>query len=366
MIRCQSSRRYFARCRVQGKLIVQGLKTGRISVAQMRLADLIKEERTKAEDGVNAESGKLTFESAAAILLDRIDGNADLKPRTRAYYRERLDALYRSWPELKNAALRSVDRDDCARWGRRLLKEGASPTAFNHTVSILRQVFAIGIEYGARYSNPGDNVPRVKERLRKLRLPEFDQFLALVEWIDNSGVPHCHESADLVRFLAFGGMRKMEAANVTWQDVDFMRGEIVVRGDPLTGTKNSEIRRVPMIPDMRQLLERLRRERHDESVEAKVMQVVDVRKALGNACKAVGVPRITHHDLRHLFATRCIESGVDIPTVSRWLGHKDGSALAMRVYGHLRDQHSVEMAKRVTFSPPRAENILPMSREAAV
>jgi len=24
-------------------------------------------------------------------------------------------------------------------------------------------------------------------------------------------------------------------------------------------------------------------------------------------------------DLRHLFATRCIESGVDIPTVSRWL-----------------------------------------------
>jgi hypothetical protein len=30
-----------------------------------------------------------------------------------------------------------------------------------------------------------------------------------------------------------------------------------------------------------------------------------------------------------LFATRCIESGVDIPTVSRWLGHKDGGALAM-------------------------------------
>jgi site-specific recombinase XerD len=30
--------------------------------------------------------------------------------------------------------------------------------------------------------------------------------------------------------------------------------------------------------------------------------------------------RITHHDLRHLFAMRCIESGVDVPTVSRWLG----------------------------------------------
>ena len=30
--------------------------------------------------------------------------------------------------------------------------------------------------------------------------------------------------------------------------------------------------------------------------------------------------------------TSCIESGVDIPTVSRWLGHRDGGALAMRVY----------------------------------
>ena len=65
--------------------------------------------------------------------------------------------------------------------------------------------------------------------------------------------------------------------------------------------------------------------------------------------KSSGMARITHHDLRHLFATRCIESGVDIPTVSRWLGHRDGGALAMRTYGHLRDQHSTEMAQRVTF-----------------
>jgi len=46
------------------------------------------------------------------------------------------------------------------------------------------------------------------------------------------------------------------------------------------------------------------------------------------------VKRITHHDLRHLFATRCIEAGVDIPTVSRWLGHQDGGALCMKTYGH--------------------------------
>ena len=65
--------------------------------------------------------------------------------------------------------------------------------------------------------------------------------------------------------------------------------------------------------------------------------------------KAVGMTRITHHDLRHLFATRCIEFGVDTPTVSHWLGHRDGGALATRTHGHLRDQHSTEMAQRVTF-----------------
>ena len=79
------------------------------------------------------------------------------------------------------------------------------------------------------------------------------------------------------------------------------------------------------------------------------MRVKECQGAINRACDVLGIPRFTHHDLRHLFATRCIESGVDIPTVSRWLGHKDGGALAMKVYGHLRDQHSTEMAARVTF-----------------
>ena len=73
------------------------------------------------------------------------------------------------------------------------------------------------------------------------------------------------------------------------------------------------------------------------------------QKSLDTACERVGIPRIAHHDLRHLFATTCIKSGIDIPTVSRWLGHKDGGALAMKVYGHLRDHHSKAMAQKVTF-----------------
>jgi integrase len=135
---------------------------------------------------------------------------------------------------------------------------------------------------------------------------------------------------------------------VTWEDVDWQRQEIIVRGDPETGTKNSEIRRVPILPDMEALLLRLKNKPRCATT-GRIIEVGRCNEALMRACKEVGIPKITHHDLRHLFATRCIESGVDIPTVSRWLGHKDGGALAMKTYGHLRNEHSQAMAQKVKF-----------------
>src|SRR5688572_30229441 len=79
-----------------------------------------------------------------------------------------------------------------------------------------------------------------------------------------------------------------------------------------------------MIDEMKTLLEKLRDER--QAITTQVMRVGECQIAMNTAAKKVGIHHLTHHDLRHLFATRCIESGVDIPTVSRWLGHKDGGA----------------------------------------
>jgi integrase len=133
--------------------------------------------------------------------------------------------------------------------------------------------------------------------------------------------------------------------------LDFDAGEIVVRGDTTTGTKNWELRRIPIIPEARALFERMRRERAGEPLDAKLFRVGECQKSLDRAAKKAGTDRITHHDLRHLFATRCIESGVDVPTVSRWSGHKDGGALLMKTYGHLRRENSISQAQRVSFAP---------------
>ncbi|HTV40435.1 MAG TPA: tyrosine-type recombinase/integrase [Candidatus Sulfotelmatobacter sp.] len=53
----------------------------------------------------------------------------------------------------------------------------------------------------------------------------------------------------------------------------------------------------------------------------------ECKRSLRTACELAGLHRLTHHDFRHLFTTRCIESGVDIPTVARWRGDKDGGAM---------------------------------------
>ena len=109
---------------------------------------------------------------------------------------------------------------------------------------------------------------------------------------------------------------------------------------------------------MRQLLAKMHSERQPKP-EDTICRVFVCKKPLVRACKRVGCAPLTHHSLRHLFATFCIEAGIDIPSVSKWLGHSDGGALAMRVYGHLRREHSQLMASRVTFGAlPEPENVM--------
>jgi integrase len=349
LIRYIPSGTYYARLRVKGKLIRKSLKTDVLTVAKLRLTDFEKHERQQAAVGDSVKMGKMTVGDAIQIHKKRAAGDISLKQRTRDYHGERFTALAKSWPGLEAREIRSITKSECLNWAAEF-GVGRSATAFNHTVGLLRSVFEIGIEMGSRYDNPANSIKRASERGKILSLPEPEQFEKFIHTIETSGSGHSRPCAELVRFLAFGGFRKNEAANVTWADCDLEKKEILVRGDPETGTKNWTIRRVPMIPDMLALLQRLRESRADEPKDQAVMRVRECQKAMDRAATKVGMARITHHDLRHLFATLCIESGVDIPTVSRWLGHKDGGALAMKVYGHLRDQHSVAMAQKVTFN----------------
>lgn len=338
----------FARIRVRGKLIRRSLKTKVLSIGKLRLADLEKAERQNAENAIEATGGRMLFGDALAVYRARLHGDASLKPRTQAHREERIAAILKSWSGIERQDVRRISKHDCLVWAAGYKTRAIN---FNKTVQTLRLLLEIPVEAGIRYDNPARFIKTMKVRLKPLQLPNRTQFRELVGRVRQVNKRFSHDAADLIEFLAYGGFRLSEAKNIHWVDCDFERGEILVRGDPETGTKNWSVRTVPMIPEMRALLERIRTEHGDAPTRDKVMAVSRCNGSLKHACERLGIPHLTHHDLRHLFATTCIESGVDVPTVARWLGHKDGGALAMKVYGHLRDEHSVTMARKVSFSP---------------
>jgi integrase len=342
---------YYARVKVGGKTIRRSLKTNVWSTARLRLHDFVQEVQEERDI-----QQRPTFGRALELFEKRLDSATNLKPQSKDYRRWCIKKLNETWPELRAMKLSDIPPAACREWAARLRKQVACHY-FNNLVGTLKQVIEIGIKDhiaagGERFENPALEVNRTKVLQKDLRLPEPHQFRELVKNIRDRKDAFGVHIANLVEFLAYSGMRVYsEAAWVRWEDLDWHRKEIVVRGDPATGTKGGDIRRIPMLPDMEQLLRSLKLEREAAGIplEGKVMQVTSCREALAVACARIGIAKITPHDLRHLFATRCIEAGVDIPTVSRWLGHKDGGILAMKTYGHLRDEHSKAMAQKVRF-----------------
>ncbi len=344
------SGRYYARLYQNGKEIWKSLKTSHFSVAEARLAIIQKEHRIHKSKDIDPSDAKMTFAQAAALHMQRIEKNVGIKRRTRVYWAQTLAALFKHWPEVAAMEIKRITGNVCRDWAARYAKI-ASSTRYNNTLSLVKHVIDIAIENGVVYSNPATGLDRKTVRPKRLELSTRSQFAAFVAEMRSAHSRDSQNCADFVQGLAFTGCRISEAAQIEWRDLDFEAGEIFVKGDPEEGTKNGEVRRVPTIPQARELLKNMRTGRGDEPGSAKVFLVRHSQKSMSRAAKKIGMTRITHHDLRHFFATVSIESGVDIPTVSRWLGHKDGGALAMRTYGHLRREHSVAQAQKVTFAP---------------
>jgi integrase len=333
------------------------------SVAKLRLPDLIGEHRALVEAAADRSSGKLTFGDVVATYRARIESDPRLKPASRRYRLMTVDFIVKTWPGILEKNVRKITGRECLEWFRGYSKRFA-PSVVNNSIGTLRAIFSDAIQQGARFTNPAARLKRLRLRQNPLRLPSRDEFIGFVHAIETAGAPQSKDCADFVRFLAYSGLRTGEARFVTWRDVDFTRGEIIVQGDPIHGTKNNEVRRVSMIPELREMLDAMRARRAHEKPDAQVLRVFEAEKSMRRAANVVGISRLRHHDLRHLFASTCIESGVDIPTVSRWLGHKDGGALAMKVYGHLRQEHSALQAQRVRFAPPPESNVVSFAARA--
>ncbi len=335
---------YFARTKINGKLIRRSLrKAGTFEEAKLALGDFRKEhdrQRRSAGAPVMFKDARILYEATTAA-------DHTLSEKSRTYRANCIKRLLKSWPELDSLKLRSITREACEKWSSRLSSE-IDAQYYNNLLGTFKAILArAGIPHDV-YS-PIFTIKRMGIKLSPPTLPEPEQFLRIIKLIETSGSGRQQYSADFARFLAFSGCRLSEARAATWADVDLAKGLLTIHNAKVRRARNwTPTRIIPIVPDMRALLERLKKGRPSPSTP--INKVSDCEISLTSACKKIGIPKLTHHDMRHLFATRCIEAEVDIMTVSRWLGHSDGGALAMKVYGHLRKEHSANMGQRVTFS----------------
>jgi integrase len=348
---------FFARAKVKGKLFRRSLETDVFTTAKLRLGDKIKELRKpKAEVGTFAE-GRLNYEAET-------QNDHTLAPLSKTYRLRCVECLLKTWPGLDKLKADTITEADCRKWAARYAAH-YSPTVFNNTVNTLRRILALaGLGHDA---NPAMKLKRLGVRRKPLELPTSEQFERLVTLIETSGAAQARDCADFVRFLSFTGCRVGEAKQAVWADVNWERNELTVHCVKRRLTSGAALTRtLPLIPALKQLLERLRAEQKPQPGDH-ICGVFESQGALTRACRLVGCQRLTHHSLRHLFTTRCVEAGIDFATVGRWLGHSDGGMLVSRTYGHLRREHSQAQAAKVTFgATPAPENILPLAREASV
>lgn len=339
LYRLESSGQYYALFKRAGKQIRRSLKTTDAALARRRLSEVRdKVGRLNQTKGAS----KLTF----AELAERWLANHSVHLKEKSI--SRLDTCLKGLkPHLGHVPIRNISSRQCEDWVTKRGKQ-ISPSSYKHE----RRTLLAVLDYAVRDGLILDNVARTCVPIRKISQPKIvipsrAQFRALVEAIRKADV-RAQAGGNLVELLGYSGMRLGEALNLTWGDIDQERGIFTITGGE-RGTKNHQVRTVPVFPAMKELLERIRGEQPatDDRI---VPLAVGARTSMQNACKKANLPAFCHHSLRHYFCSNAIEAGIDFKVIAGWLGHKDGGYLVAKTYGHLRDAHSLEMAKRMTFS----------------
>lgn len=348
---------YYARLFIGGKERWRSMRTKVLEVAKARLREEQRQTNQFVQVAKPAKSGRMTMAMALETLLNDVEARVPMRRRGRKseitestadYRKETIESLKSTWEETNSSEfdlleVRKISAGDVWRWADRQRKR-LSATRFNNTLGTLRRLFELAIQAGELHRNPTAEIARSYKQPKKTYTPTRQEFVRLIEAIRQSSSRMAGDAADYVEFLAYTGARKEEAAQVTWGDVDFARERVTFRK-----TKNGLIRTIEMIPLACALLERIRERRENQLSDERVFQVTQAYGSLRTAAAVIGIPRISHHDLRDLFATTAIESGVDIPTVADWLGHQDGGALLLERYRKRRDEHAKQAAKRVSF-----------------
>lgn len=336
LYRNESSGIYYALVKRAGKQFRRSLKTTDRKLAERKLAEFRGKVALLSQ---TASASRFTFDDVAKRWLEAL--KPGLKPSS---YRRRETSLGQLRPYLGALGLRQITSRTCEDWAAKRSPE-VSASTYNNERDVIISILAYAQREGLLIDNPGKFLARRRLPKTQLVIPTREQYATLLATLRGLDRRY-QEAANLVELLATSGMRLAEATSLRWGDIQFEAERFTVTGGEL-GTKNHEARVVPLFPSLRAFLERLKQQRGTVAENDLVIGIASAKNAIAHACRAGGLPDFSHHSLRHYFVSNAIEVGVDFKTIAAWVGHKDGGLLVARTYGHLRDGHSVEMARRL-------------------
>jgi integrase len=257
-------------------------------------------------------------------------------------------------------------------WIAKMVGEGAGVPTIENAFGLLRQVLGAAVEDGRLARNPceGVRLPKRKHADRGyLTHSQVGQLAAALE-----------RNREVVRFLAYTGLRWGEMAALRVCDFDMLRRRVNVSrsvtesgGLVWSTPKTHERRSVPFPATLSEELSALMvgRSRDDlvftdlrggvlrnsnwrarvfdkavGAIQATVATQRGKELAASGAATTPQFPTITPHDLRHTAASLAISAGANVKAVQRMLGHAKAS-MTLDVYADLFDDDLDDVADRL-------------------
>ena len=135
-----SSGVFFARIKIDGKLIRQSLKTDIWTTAKLRLLDFQKKHHETRGTVVAPK-----FTEAVESFKRDLETDSNIKPQSKHYRLWCLQKIQRTWANLWDLRLDQIAQDECKEWAAKLNKEIACHY-YNNTIGTLKQIIEAGIK----------------------------------------------------------------------------------------------------------------------------------------------------------------------------------------------------------------------------